>query len=147
METLTIEIDKELKQALLQYSSTKNESPNVVVSKALREFLAFSQHHEKELWFGISANRYFALSEKGRQALWDRAYQEQLDKPEFKKIEVSPNVVIPEQKNIESIRQKLCEPRKPGGSWQGKVKIADDFDELPEDLMAAFGMEKNETVT
>ena len=39
------------------------------------------------------------------------------------------------------------EPRQPGGSWQGKVRIADDFDELPEDLMAAFGGETNETVT
>ena len=38
-------------------------------------------------------------------------------------------------------------PRQPWGSWQGKVRIADDFDELPEDLMAAFGVETNETVT
>ena len=30
------------------------------------------------------------------------------------------------------------EPRRPGGSWQGKVRIADDFDELPKDFMAAF---------
>lgn len=28
-------------------------------------------------------------------------------------------------------------PRKPG-CWKGKVWIADDFDELPEDIMAAF---------
>jgi hypothetical protein len=34
-----------------------------------------------------------------------------------------------------------------GGSWQGKVRIADDFDELAEYLMAAFGVETNETVT
>ena len=38
------------------------------------------------------------------------------------------------------------EPRQPGGSWQGKIKIADDFDELPKDLMAAFGGGANETV-
>ena len=37
--------------------------------------------------------------------------------------------------------------RQPGGSWQGKVRITDDFDELPEDLMAAFREETNETVT
>ena len=30
------------------------------------------------------------------------------------------------------------EPRR-GGQWRGKVKIADDFDELPEDIAAAFG--------
>jgi prevent-host-death family protein len=30
-------------------------------------------------------------------------------------------------------------PRQPGvGNWKGKVVIADDFDELPDDLMRAF---------
>ena len=28
--------------------------------------------------------------------------------------------------------------RKLGGSWEGKVKMADDFDELPKDIMDAF---------
>ncbi len=31
-------------------------------------------------------------------------------------------------------------PRK-GGQWKGKVRIADDFDELPEDIALAFGMD------
>ena len=31
-------------------------------------------------------------------------------------------------------------PRK-GGQWKGKVFIADDFDELPEDIACAFGMD------
>ena len=26
------------------------------------------------------------------------------------------------------------------GAWRGRVKIADDFDELPDDLAEAFGM-------
>jgi prevent-host-death family protein len=30
-------------------------------------------------------------------------------------------------------------PRK-GGQWRGKVRIADDFDELPADIAEAFGM-------
>jgi len=30
-------------------------------------------------------------------------------------------------------------PRR-GGQWKGKVQIADDFDELPEDIASAFGM-------
>jgi len=30
-------------------------------------------------------------------------------------------------------------PRQ-GGQWKGKVRIADDFDELPEDIAAAFGI-------
>jgi prevent-host-death family protein len=33
-------------------------------------------------------------------------------------------------------------PRQPGmGNWKGKIWIADDFDELPEDLMRAFNGE------
>lgn len=31
------------------------------------------------------------------------------------------------------------EPRR-GGQWQGQVWIADDFDELPEDIAKAFGV-------
>ena len=31
-------------------------------------------------------------------------------------------------------------PRK-GGQWKGRVRIAKDFDELPEDIARAFGME------
>jgi prevent-host-death family protein len=27
------------------------------------------------------------------------------------------------------------------GAWRGKVRIADDFDELPDDLADAFGMQ------
>ena len=31
-----------------------------------------------------------------------------------------------------------------GGQWKGKVKIADDFDELPADIADAFGMGSSE---
>lgn len=31
------------------------------------------------------------------------------------------------------------QPRRLGGSWRGKVTIADDFDELPPALRRAFG--------
>jgi hypothetical protein len=31
-------------------------------------------------------------------------------------------------------------PRQ-GGQWKGKVRIAEDFDELPEDIARAFGIE------
>jgi prevent-host-death family protein len=31
-------------------------------------------------------------------------------------------------------------PRK-GGQWKGKVRIAEDFDELPEDIARSFGVE------
>jgi prevent-host-death family protein len=32
-------------------------------------------------------------------------------------------------------------PRK-GGQWKGRVRIADDFDALPDDIAAAFGIER-----
>ena len=31
-------------------------------------------------------------------------------------------------------------PRK-GGQWKGRVRIAEDFDELPDDLARSFGIE------
>jgi hypothetical protein len=33
-----------------------------------------------------------------------------------------------------------CDTPRQGGQWKGKVRIADDFDELPEDIARAFGM-------
>ena len=36
--------------------------------------------------------------------------------------------------------EQNCERRR-GGQWRGKVKIADDFDQLPEELTAAFKRE------
>jgi hypothetical protein len=29
-------------------------------------------------------------------------------------------------------------PRKLGGTWSGKVKMADDFDDLPPEMVEAF---------
>jgi hypothetical protein len=31
-------------------------------------------------------------------------------------------------------------PRE-GGQWKGRVRIADDFDTLPDDIAAAFGID------
>ncbi len=36
------------------------------------------------------------------------------------------------------LEQDSKKPRR-GGQWKGKVKIAEDFDELPESFMAVFG--------
>ena len=36
--------------------------------------------------------------------------------------------------------EQNLEPRH-GGQWRGKVWMADDFDELPEDIAAAFRCE------
>ena len=32
-------------------------------------------------------------------------------------------------------------PRK-GGQWKGKIRISEDFDELPEDIGRAFGVDQ-----
>ena len=37
--------------------------------------------------------------------------------------------------------QRKVEQRRPG-ALKGKIKIADDFDELPEDIAEAFGIKK-----
>ena len=37
--------------------------------------------------------------------------------------------------------------RKAGGSWEGKVEMAKDFDELPTEFLAAFGASKDEPTT
>lgn len=39
------------------------------------------------------------------------------------------------------IQSPPLEPRKPGG-WEGRVWIAEDFDELPEEIAAAFRGER-----
>jgi len=33
-------------------------------------------------------------------------------------------------------------PRRQGGWWKGRVFIAADFDELPEDIARSFGMDR-----
>lgn len=38
------------------------------------------------------------------------------------------------------IRYDPCEAPRVPGALRGKIKIAEDFDELPEDIAAAFGM-------
>ena len=37
--------------------------------------------------------------------------------------------------------QEKKRPRRLGGSWEGKVWIVDDFDELPPELAKAFGID------
>ncbi|MCY4553555.1 MAG: tetratricopeptide repeat protein [Candidatus Poribacteria bacterium] len=46
-----------------------------------------------------------------------------------------------QQLNQEASKQDNKEPRR-GGQWKGKVKIADDFDELPESFMEGFHGDK-----
>jgi prevent-host-death family protein len=38
------------------------------------------------------------------------------------------------------VAYRASDARRHGGEWKGKVWIADDFDELPDDIAAAFGV-------
>ena len=42
-----------------------------------------------------------------------------------------------QQLNQAALKQNNRKPRR-GGQWKGKVKITEDFDELPESFMAFF---------
>ena len=55
----------------------------------------------------------------------------------------NPDEVI--RKALELLRREratispAASPRQ-GGQWRGRVKVANDFDELPDDLQESFGM-------
>lgn len=42
------------------------------------------------------------------------------------------------QVKVEVVAMPEPQPRR-GGQWKGRVKIADDFNELPDELAEAFG--------
>jgi prevent-host-death family protein len=44
---------------------------------------------------------------------------------------------------VKLVRYQRSEEKRRPGALKGKIKIADDFDELPEDIAEAFGMEKS----
>ena len=44
---------------------------------------------------------------------------------------------------VKLVRYQRCEEKRQPGALKGKIKIADDFDELPEDIAEAFGMKKS----
>lgn len=43
---------------------------------------------------------------------------------------------------VKLVKYKRSDERRRPGALKGKIKIADDFDELPEDIAEAFGMKK-----
>ena len=44
---------------------------------------------------------------------------------------------------VKLVRYQRSEERRRPGALKGKIKIADDFDELPEDIAEAFGIRKS----
>jgi len=55
----------------------------------------------------------------------------------------TPQQVVEEavRRLVQSGVSTSTKPRQ-GGQWHGQVVIADDFDDLPDDLQKAFGMTK-----
>ena len=43
---------------------------------------------------------------------------------------------------VKLVRYQRSEEKRQPGALKGKIKIADDFDELPEDIAEAFGIKK-----
>ncbi|MFI5455415.1 MAG: type II toxin-antitoxin system Phd/YefM family antitoxin [Isosphaerales bacterium] len=60
----------------------------------------------------------------------------------IKRAEAGEEVVIARAGKpvVKLIPYRTNEAPRHGGQWKGKVRIADDFDELPEDIAAVFGM-------
>lgn len=66
------------------------------------------------------------------------ALSEQQENPDFKAL---IEKWLRRLEQIDSKQKRNKQPRR-GGQWKGKVKIADDFDELPESFMEAFHGDK-----
>ena len=111
-EQLTIEIEKSLKEALLQYCEITNESPSYVVGRALKEFIAKARSKGGEEWFGLPVENYLALPEEEREALWSHAYRLELDKLQLPEKEARPHALTPPQRGSEALRRRIRESRK-----------------------------------
>lgn len=137
-ETVTIELDSKLKRALDQKCRAMKMPVDKVVEQlirgfvnakdsqmkatyldevALNQFLAEQLKDVKiaddDLFFGdLTVKEYFALSDEEREALWTKAYLEELDKTESEEEkEVSPHAVPVEQRSHQEFRRRLAELR------------------------------------
>ena len=103
-EQLTIEVEKNLKKALLRYCKTTSESIDSVVSRALLDFMAKTPNETEERWFGLTVTDYFALSEEKREALWNKMYGVELERPQPGERDIQPSALTPRQRN--NLREK-----------------------------------------
>jgi predicted transcriptional regulator len=108
-EQLTIEVEENLKKALLHYCKATKENLNSVVGRALREFMAKTPNDADELWFGLTATDYFSLSEENREALWNEMYGVELEKPQPAEREVQTSALTPRQRGRETLRRRIRE--------------------------------------
>ena len=78
----------------------------------------------------LSLNKIDEAEADLQKALALAEQQENIDAKAFVEVEL-------QQLNQAALKQSNKQPRQ-GGQWQGKVKIAEDFDELPESFGAVF---------
>jgi hypothetical protein len=63
-------------------------------------------------------------------------------RPRYESIEGAEVIIArPGKPAVRLAPVRDCEPPRKGGQWKGKVRIADDFDVLPDDVALSFGIE------
>jgi hypothetical protein len=133
-DTLTIQLDSEMKRTLEQKCRAIKMPVDKVVKQLIQNFLKTgtgSRRDEDTLalfiaewikdvkisddepFFGdLTCAEYFALSDAEREALWDEAYLAELDKTDLKpEREVSPHAIPAGQELSAEMRRRLNEHR------------------------------------
>lgn len=143
VETFTITIEADLKQALLTMSQTNNEPLDALVNRLLwagirsdrerrendherRESEASVEELKKRPWIqeflrryhpdenqklpcGLTLREYRNLSDWEREALWNKAFLEELDKG-YEEVDVSPNVLTAKQRRNQALAGRVRQP-------------------------------------
>jgi hypothetical protein len=139
-ETLTIQLSSSLKHTLGQKCQALKIPVDQIVERLIQDFVdndvsqTKATHHDEaslnrfiaelvknveisddDLFFGdLTVKEYFALPDDEREALWTKAYLEELDKTESqsKERDVSPSAIPAGQRRSEEMRRRLNEHRK-----------------------------------
>jgi hypothetical protein len=124
-ETLTIPLDADLRQALLARSLACGQPLEAFVTRLLREavwperpvpepdpneeilnlpgvreFLQTYRYDPDEMLpCGMTVGEYDSLTEEQQAALWDEAFQKELDKDDEPEIDVPPTIITPRQRS------------------------------------------------
>jgi len=115
-EQLIVEIEQSLKEVLLRYCEASNESPDSVINRAVAEFMTKEKKTRDNTWFGLPSEDYFSRSEEEREALWNRASEEELDKLQLSEREIHSDAVTARQRNREALHRRLLEIRQKSAS-------------------------------
>jgi DNA-directed RNA polymerase specialized sigma subunit len=138
-EELTIQIEPELKRAILDKCQTASEQVDAVINRLIRKFVSEPKQASQEddiekfiteiasrinvsesemLPCGLTAAQYLTLSDDEQQALWDAA-SSKLDETLEEEKEVKPDVITTRQRRNQKMRfstyqEESRHPIKPG---------------------------------